>query len=110
MSNRTEHTDRTAPMAALLIVALAASPANRRRADRILKCSTVFKWLTPDDKLAAYGLDDPEVNGSVCHFPVPKRGDLKGWIGVAEEASAIRSLGADPTVTRAMPSPALMTA
>jgi hypothetical protein len=52
MSN-TEHTDRAAPMAGLLIVVLAASPANRRRADLILKCSTVFKRLTPDDKLAA---------------------------------------------------------
>jgi hypothetical protein len=43
--------------------------------------------------LRLYGLDDPEVNGSVCYFPVPKGGDLKGWIGVSEEASAIRSLG-----------------
>jgi CreA protein len=27
--------------------------------DLIFKRSTVFKWLTPNDKLATYGLDDP---------------------------------------------------
>jgi catabolite regulation protein CreA len=37
--------------------------------------STVFKWLTPNDKLATYGLDDPEVEGVACHFTVPE----KGW-------------------------------
>jgi CreA protein len=31
----------------------------------------VFKWLTPNDKLATYGLDDPEVDGVACHFTVP---------------------------------------
>ena len=53
--------------------------------DVIFKRSTVFKWLTPNDKLATYGLDDPQVEGVACHFTVPERGGLKGWIGVAEE-------------------------
>jgi CreA protein len=57
--------------------------------DPIFKRSTVFKWLTPNDKLATYGLDDPEVDGVACHFTVPERGGLKGWIGVAEEVSDI---------------------
>jgi CreA protein len=57
--------------------------------DLIFKRSTVFKWLTPNDKLATYGLDDPEVDGVACHFTVPERGGLKGWIGVAEEVSDI---------------------
>ena len=51
--------------------------------------SPVFKWLTPNDKLATYGLDDPEVEGVSCHFTVPERGGFKGWIGVAEEVSDI---------------------
>ena len=34
--------------------------------DVIFKRSTVFKWLTPNDKLATYGLDDPEVDGVAC--------------------------------------------
>ena len=57
--------------------------------DLIFKRSTVFKWLTPNDKLATYGLDDPEVEGVACHFTAPERGGIKGWIGVAEEVSDI---------------------
>jgi CreA protein len=57
--------------------------------DLIFKRSTVFKWLTPNDKLATYGVDDPEVDGVACHFTVPERGGLKGWVGVAEEVSDI---------------------
>jgi CreA protein len=57
--------------------------------DLIFKRSTVFKWLTPNDKLATYAVDDPEVDGVACHFTVPERGGLKGWIGVAEEVSDI---------------------
>jgi CreA protein len=57
--------------------------------DLIFKKSTVFKWVTPNDKLATYGIDDPEVEGVACHFTVPERGGLTGWIGVAEEVSDI---------------------
>ncbi len=57
--------------------------------DLIFKKSTVFKWLSPNDKLATYGLDDPNVEGVACHFTVPEKGGFKGWIGVAEEVSDI---------------------
>jgi CreA protein len=57
--------------------------------DLIFKRSTVFKWLTPNDKLATYAVDDPDVDGVACHFTVPERGGLKGWLGVAEEVSDI---------------------
>ena len=57
--------------------------------DLIFKRSTVFKLLTPNDKLATYAVDDPEVEGVACHFTVPERGGLTGWIGVAEEVSDI---------------------
>jgi len=57
--------------------------------DLIFRRSTVFKWLTPNDKLATYGVDDPEVEGVACHFTVPERGGIKGWLGVAEEVSDI---------------------
>jgi CreA protein len=73
--------------AALLVPAAPARAADEP--DLIFKRSTVFKWLTPNDKLATYGLDDPEVDGVACHFTVPERGGLKGWIGVAEEVSDI---------------------
>ena len=68
----------------------AATPSHAAdEPDLIFKRSTVFKWLTPNDKLATYGLDDPDVDGVACHFTVPERGGLTGWIGVAEEVSDI---------------------
>ena len=79
--------------AAILAVLLAVTAGSVALAadepDLIFKRSTVFKWLTPNDKLATYGLDDPEVEGVACHFTVPERGGFKGWIGVAEEVSDI---------------------
>jgi CreA protein len=74
----------------LLYGGLAAAPVEAAdEPDLIFKRSTVFKLLTPNDKLATYGLDDPEVEGVACHFTVPERGGLKGWLGVAEEVSDI---------------------
>jgi len=74
-----------------LIAPVLVSPAARSadEPDLIFKRSTVFKWLTPNDKLAVYGLDDPEIDGVACHFTVPERGGVKGWLGVAEEVSDI---------------------
>jgi len=82
---------RTVIVAATLIAACALGPSARsaEEPDLIFKRSTVFKWLTPNDKLATYGLDDPEVEGVACHFTVPERGGFKGWVGVAEEVSDI---------------------
>jgi CreA protein len=57
--------------------------------DLIFRRSTVFKLLSPNDKLATYGVDDPEVEGVACHFTVPERGGFKGWLGLAEEVSDI---------------------
>jgi CreA protein len=57
--------------------------------DLIFKRSTTFKLLTPNDKLATYGLDDPEIDGVACHFTVPEKGGLSGWIGIAEQVSDI---------------------
>jgi CreA protein len=75
---------------AAAVVALTAVPLHAaEQPDLIFKRSTVFKWLTPNDKLATYGLDDPDVEGVACHFTVPERGGVKGWIGVAEEVSDI---------------------
>ena len=76
--------------AAVFALVVAATPTLAAdQPDLIFKRSTVFKWLTPNDKLATYGLDDPDVEGVACHFTVPERGGFKGWIGVAEEVSDI---------------------
>ncbi len=74
-------------LAAVLALSGAATAADQP--DLLFKRSTVFKWLSPNDKLAVYGLDDPEVDGVACHFTVPEKGGFKGWIGVAEEVSDI---------------------
>jgi CreA protein len=76
--------------AGLALVALGASAALAAdEPDLIFRRSTVFKLLSPNDKLATYGLDDPEVEGVACHFTVPEKGGYKGWLGLAEEVSDI---------------------
>ena len=79
-----------AAMMTMLLSAIAGSAAQAAdEPDLIFRRSTVFKWLSPNDKLATYGLDDPEVDGVACHFTVPEKGGFKGWIGLAEEVSDI---------------------
>src|SRR4030081_2647073 len=77
---------------ALVLAAGCAVPFAARAADDpdlIFRKSTVFHWVSPNDKLATYAIDDPEVEGVACHFTVPEKGGFKGWIGVAEEVSDI---------------------
>ena len=79
---------------ALLALALVLWPVSQAFAaadepDLIFRRSTVFKWISPNDKLATYGIDDPEVEGVACHFTVPEKGGFKGWIGLAEQVSDI---------------------
>jgi CreA protein len=57
--------------------------------DLIFRRSTVFKLLSPNDKLATYGVDDPQVDGVACHFTVPEKGGYTGWLGLAEQVSDI---------------------
>lgn len=81
------------PVALLLLLTALLWPGAQARAadepDLIFRRSTVFKWLSPNDKLATYGVDDPEVEGVACHFTVPEKGGFKGWLGLAEEVSDI---------------------
>ena len=75
---------------AVIIGALAAPFALAAdEPDLIFRKSTVFHWVSPNDKLATYAIDDPAVDGVACHFTVPEKGGFKGWIGVAEEVSDI---------------------
>ena len=60
--------------AGLALVALGTSAALAAdEPDLIFRRSTVFKLLSPNDKLATYGLDDPEVDGVACHFTVAEK-------------------------------------
>ena len=76
--------------AVLAMTVFQAAPAMAAdEPDLIFRRSTVFKWLSPNDKLATYGVDDPEVDGVACHFTIPEKGGYKGWLGLAEEVSDI---------------------
>ena len=85
-------TDVRRPHWLLVLATALALPFAARAADDpdlIFRKSTVFHWVSPNDKLATYGIDDPVVEGVACHFTVPERGGFKGWVGVAEEVSDI---------------------
>ncbi|MEN5082298.1 CreA family protein [Bosea sp. TWI1241] len=66
----------------------ALSPAQAQE-DLIFRKSTVWKMMTPNDKLAVYGVDDPLVEGVACHYTVPEKGGVAGMFGVAEEVSDV---------------------
>ncbi|MBV9530143.1 MAG: CreA family protein [Bradyrhizobium sp.] len=74
-------------MALLTLLWTAARAADEP--DLIFRRSTVFKLMSPNDKLATYGIDDPEVEGVACHFTVPEKGGFTGWLGLAEQVSDI---------------------
>lgn len=57
--------------------------------DLIFRKSTTFKLLTPNDKLAVYGVDDPLVDGVACHYTASEKGGLAGAFGLAEQTSDI---------------------
>ena len=69
------------------LLALLGPAAAEDGPDLIFRKSTVFKLLTPDHKLAVYGVDDPLVEGVACHFALPEKGGVSGMFGVAEEVS-----------------------
>jgi catabolite regulation protein CreA len=73
-----------APLGALSVV----GPASADSADPdLIRKSTTFKLLTPNDKLAVYGIDDPLVDGVACHYTAPEKGGLMGAFGLAEQTS-----------------------
>lgn len=75
--------------AVALSLGVSCAQAASQEPDPIFKKSTVWKFMTPDDKLAVYGIDDPVVGGVACHYTVPEKGGVKGMVGLAEEVSDI---------------------
>jgi len=73
---------------ALTLSGMMLSPVSAQE-DLIFRKSTVWKMLTPNDKLAVYGVDDPMVEGVACHYTVPEKGGVSGMFGVAEEVSEV---------------------
>jgi CreA protein len=71
------------------LTAISAAHADSLDPDLIFRKSTTFKFLTPNDKLAVYGIDDPVVGGVACHYTTPEKGGLSGALGLAEQTSDI---------------------
>jgi CreA protein len=81
---------RLLSMSAMVVALLpAASRAADDGPELIFRKSTVFRLLTPNDKLATYAIDDPMVEGVACHYTVPEKGGIAGAIGVAEQVSDV---------------------
>jgi CreA protein len=82
---------RTLCLAALTAAVLGAAGggALAQSPDVIFKKSTVWKMLTPDDKLVTYAIDDPGVEGVACFFTAAERGGVSGMLGLAEETSDV---------------------
>jgi CreA protein len=78
-----------AVLGAVLTACAATAAIAADEPDLIFRRSTVFNLLSPNDKLATYAVDDPDVEGVACHFTVPEKGGFKGWLGLAEEVSDI---------------------
>lgn len=66
-----------------------AANADPSDPDLIFRKSTTFKLLTPNDKLAVYGIDDPLVDGVACHYTIPEKGGISGALGLAEQTSDV---------------------
>ena len=84
--------NRSVWAAALVLAAIASASATRADGsdpDLVFRKSTTFKLLTPNDKLAVYGVDDPLVEGVACHYTAPEKGGLMGALGLAEQTSDI---------------------
>jgi CreA protein len=76
-------------VAVLSLFCAAAAFAESDEPDLIFRKSTTFKFLTPNDKLATYGVDDPLVEGVACYYTVPEKGGVSGALGLAEQTSDV---------------------
>ena len=59
----------------------------RAGAQQIGEVSTVFKLLSPNDKIVVDAYDDPKVGGITCYVSRAKTGGYKGALGLAEDKS-----------------------
>jgi CreA protein len=80
---------RAAAAGLTALAAISAANAQSADPDLIFRKSTTFKLLTPNDKLAVYGIDDPVVGGVACHYTAPEKGGVSGALGLAEQTSDI---------------------
>lgn len=76
-------------LAATTVAGASALAADGGGPDLIFRKSIDFKLLTPNDKLATYGIDDPLVDGIACYYTAHEKGGVAGMFGVAEQSSEV---------------------
>lgn len=54
---------------------------------KVGEVSTVFKFLTPNDKIKVNAFEDPQIRGITCFISRAVTGGLKGAFGMAEDTS-----------------------
>ncbi len=59
----------------------------RAGAQQVGEVNTVFKLLSPNDKIVVDAYDDPKVAGITCYVSRAKTGGYKGALGLAEDKS-----------------------
>jgi CreA protein len=67
----------------------AAAYADSSDPDLLFRVSTTFHFVTPNDKLAVYAVDDPLVEGVACDYTLPEKGGMSGALGFAEQTSDV---------------------
>ncbi len=72
---------------ALLALLCIAAPAHADDGRSVGQVSTVFKFLTPNDKIKVNAFDDPKIGGITCFISRAVTGGLKGAFGIAEDTS-----------------------
>jgi len=58
-------------------------------AEEIGSVSIEFKMIGPDSKLVIEAISDPDIPGVACYVALPRKGGLKGAIGLAENSSDV---------------------
>ena len=71
----------------LLAVASLLFTVTKVGAQQVGEVSTVFKLMSPNDKIVVDAYDDPKVGGVTCYVSRAKTGGYKGALGLAEDKS-----------------------
>jgi len=72
---------------ALLVLLAFSLPARADDGRSVGQVSTVFKFLTPNDKIKVNAFEDPKIGGITCFISRAVTGGLKGAFGIAEDTS-----------------------
>jgi len=89
MNAKRHHMKKMLGFAIVFVLAVASLffVMTKAGAQQIGEVSTVFKLLSPNDKIVVDAYDDPKVAGVTCYVSRAKTGGYKGVLGLAEDKS-----------------------